>query len=189
MCGEELSAQAGARTAVRFGSTSARYIGSLQVAGSGVGLRTEAGLFQFGERRERGPAVPRDQLVVLCIDDNRSGLEIRKKMLEAKGFRVLTAPDGASGLEIASREEVDAVILDYRMPGMDGEEVAARLRERRRDIPILLLSGFRGTIPDSLLSSVDSFIEKGQPSGHLIAEVERITGKNSDSPAGERKQA
>jgi CheY-like chemotaxis protein len=133
--------------------------------------------------------MPRDRILVLCIDDNRPGLEIRKQLLEAKGFRVITAQDGASGLEIASREEIDAVILDYRMPGVDGGEVAARLREKRQDIPILLLSGFTGTIPDSLLSIVDSFVEKGRPSAHLIAELERITGSRDKREGEERKRA
>ena len=129
------------------------------------------------------------QIVVLCIDDNRSGLESRKLMLEAKGFRVLIAQDGATGLEIAAREEVDAVVLDYRMPDMDGEEVAARLRTGERHTPILLLSGFPGMIPDSLLSTVDSFIEKGRPSEQLIAELQRITGKSGNLQGEQSRRA
>ena len=50
--------------------------------------------------------------LVLCVDDNLPGLLTRKALLEAKGFRVLTAQSGGVGLEIASREPIDAVILD-----------------------------------------------------------------------------
>ncbi|WP_410969203.1 response regulator, partial [Salmonella sp. SAL04284] len=74
-----------------------------------------------------------------------------------------------------SQEPVNAVILDYKMPGMDGEEVAKLLRARHPNIPILLLTGFSGSVPESLLSMVDSFIEKGRPAALLVAEVERLT--------------
>ena len=129
------------------------------------------------------------QTVILCIDDNTTGLNIRQAMLQAKGFVVRTATDGQSGLEISEHEPIDAVILDYKMPGMDGEEVAKRLRARHPDIPILLLSGFRGLIPESLLSLVDSFVEKGRPAALLISEVERLTRANGNPAAEEQRRA
>ena len=48
--------------------------------------------------------------VILCIDDEDLGLEIRKMVLEREGFTVLTAKDGASGLSLFDTEEIDAVI-------------------------------------------------------------------------------
>ena len=126
------------------------------------------------------------QAVILCIDDNSTSLGIRRTLLQAKGFVVRTATDGLSGLEIARNEPVDAVVLDYRIPGMDGEEVAKRLRAQRPDIPILLLTGFRGSVPESLLSMVDSFVEKGRPAALLISELERLT-RVSCHPPGRTK--
>ncbi len=110
-------------------------------------------------------------------------------LLQARGFLVRTASDGWSGLKITDNEPIDAVILDYKMPGIDGEEVAKRLRARHPHIPILLLSGFHGLIPDSLFSMVDGFLQKGSPAAQLISEVERLTGTSVDSEAQERKQA
>jgi CheY-like chemotaxis protein len=128
-------------------------------------------------------------LVILCIDDNESGLKIRKLLLESIGFRVLTAQDGLAGLEIVCRQRVDLIILDYAMPGMDGEEVARRLRTQHPQIPILLLSGFQGSIPKSLFSMVDGFIEKGKPAALLLSEVERLTGARENPADEQRKQA
>jgi CheY-like chemotaxis protein len=128
-------------------------------------------------------------LAILCIDDNDSGLKIRKLLLESMGFRVLTAQDGPAGLEIVSRERVDLIILDYAMPGMDGEEVARRLRRNYPQIPILLLSGFQGSIPNSLFSMVDGFIEKGKPATLLISEVERLTGARENPSDKQRRRA
>jgi CheY-like chemotaxis protein len=129
------------------------------------------------------------QTVILCIDDNRTGLSIRKLLLESKGFVVRTASDGPSGLQVASREAIDAVILDYGMPEMDGEEVAKRLRAVRPEMPILLLSGFRGLIPESLLAIVDGFVEKGQSAELLLSEVERIAGSGINNGVEGRKRA
>jgi CheY-like chemotaxis protein len=131
--------------------------------------------------------IPANQLVVLCIDDNDYGLKIRKLLLESRGFRVLTAAGGPAGLEIMMREHVDIIVLDYRMPDMDGEEVAMRLRTQHPRIPILLLSGFRGEIPESLFSIVDGFVEKGEPAPRLIAEVERLT--RASLPDEDRRRA
>lgn len=129
------------------------------------------------------------QTVILCIDDNTTALNIRQMLLEAKGFMVRTASDGRSGLEIISQEPVNAVILDYQMPGMNGEEIAQLLRARRPDIPILLLTGCPGLVPESLLSMVDSFIEKGRPAALLVAEVERLTRASGNPGAEERRPA
>ena len=120
--------------------------------------------------------VPEARAKILCIDDEMSILKIRKQVLELQGFDVLIAGDGPTGLGIASRNPIDLVILDYKMPEMDGEQVATQLRAEHPHIPILLLSGWRGMIPESLLSMVDSFMEKGGSPALLINEVQRLTG-------------
>lgn len=125
--------------------------------------------------------------IILCIDDNSTSLDIRRMLLEAKGFDVRTATDGLTGLEITNNEPIDAVILDYKMPSMNGEEVAKRLRATHPQIPILLLSGCPGLLPESLLSIVDSFVEKGRPAALLIAEVERLTGGRRNPEADRRR--
>ncbi len=66
--------------------------------------------------------------LVLCVDDEEIGLGVRRTILERAGYHVLTACDGTEGLELFAREPVEAVILDYSMPGMHGGEVATRIR-------------------------------------------------------------
>jgi CheY-like chemotaxis protein len=78
--------------------------------------------------------------LVLCVDDEVLGLSVRKTLLEHAGYKVLTAPNGPAGLLLFQREPVDAVVLDYFMPGMHGPEVALQMRETKPDVPILLLS-------------------------------------------------
>ena len=79
---------------------------------------------------------------VLCIDDNRQSLHIRKLLLEMQGYRVFTADSGHAGLNLLAESVVDVVVLDYRMPEMDGLSVATAIRERPDHIPILVLIGY-----------------------------------------------
>ncbi len=99
--------------------------------------------------------------LVLCVDDEMIGLKVRKILLERAGYRVLTAPDGTAGLELFSSEPVEAVVLDYSMPGMNGGEVASKMRQTKPHIPILLLSAYIG-LPPEVLSTVDMYMTKGE---------------------------
>src|SRR6266487_1624939 len=63
----------------------------------------------------------RRKKLILCIDDHQPGVRARKLILEAAGYRVLTANSGTIGLRLLRRHRVHFVVLDYRMPQMDGE--------------------------------------------------------------------
>jgi CheY-like chemotaxis protein len=105
--------------------------------------------------------------LVLCIDDEVLGLHVRKILLERAGYEVLTAPDGRSGLEMFRTEPVQAVILDYTMPGMNGGEVANRMRQTKPEIPILLLSA-NIALPPDIASLVDGYVTKGESAPVLL---------------------
>src|SRR5437899_5720360 len=83
----------------------------------------------------------RRQKTLLCVDDNQSSLNICKIILEDCGYKVLTASSGREGLEVFASNAIDAVILDYQMPEIDGELVAAEMKRTNPRIPILMLSG------------------------------------------------
>ncbi|MGI8770316.1 MAG: response regulator [Acidobacteriaceae bacterium] len=105
---------------------------------------------------------------LLCIDDEVLGLEIRRVVLEREGYVVLTANDGAAGLALFGQNQVDAVILDYAMPDMDGAQVAQALRRIRPGIPILLLSAYL-SLPPMVTGMVDIVANKGDGALSLLA--------------------
>jgi CheY-like chemotaxis protein len=111
--------------------------------------------------------------LVLCVDDELVGLRIRKILLERAGYRVLTAPDGPSGLAIFSAEPVEAVILDYSMPGMHGGEVAVRMRQAKPQVPILLLSAYMG-LSSEVTSLVDLYMTKGEGAPVLLEKLNSL---------------
>ncbi|HEY6374448.1 MAG TPA: response regulator [Edaphobacter sp.] len=108
--------------------------------------------------------------LVLCVDDELVGLRVRKILLERAGYRVLTALDGAAGLNLFANEPVEAVILDYSMPGMHGGEVAARMRQVKPRVPILLLSAYIG-LPAEVTSLVDLYMTKGEGAPILLKKL------------------
>jgi CheY-like chemotaxis protein len=108
--------------------------------------------------------------LVLCVDDEVVGLRVRKMLLERAGYEVLTAPDGRAGLEIFTAHPVEAVVLDYAMPGMHGGEVARRMRQTKPKVPILLLSAYVG-LPDEVSSLVDVYMTKGEGAPALLSKL------------------
>jgi CheY-like chemotaxis protein len=124
--------------------------------------------------------------VILCIDDEDLGLEIRKMVLEREGFTVLTARDGLTGLSVFETEPVDAVVLDYAMPGMDGGEVAAILRQRRPNIPILMLSAYVA-LPENVMRVVSVSATKGDGAFTLVDKLRDLLQASApDIPGGDR---
>lgn len=123
--------------------------------------------------------------LLLCIDDEALGLEIRKAVLERAGFRVLTALDGPTGLDLFLENPVRGVVLDYFMPAMDGGQVAVEMRRQRPEIPILLLSAYIN-LPSDLIELVDMTVLKGDGPEKLIEKIREMLGNQSDlNQAGE----
>ncbi len=106
---------------------------------------------------------------ILCIDDDRFLLELRRQVLGSVGYDVLTAPSGMDGLRLASRGEIDLVILDYWMPGMDGAEVAESLKSEFPKLPVIAMSSAQ--VPDRMMDAVDVFIPKGQRVEVLLSAI------------------
>ncbi|MFH0772275.1 MAG: response regulator [Candidatus Omnitrophota bacterium] len=79
---------------------------------------------------------------ILIIDDEADFADTLSFSLESNGFAVVSAPDGPSGIEKLKSEKPDLIILDLMMPGMDGYEVAKRLKadNATSKIPIIVLT-------------------------------------------------
>jgi PAS domain S-box-containing protein len=78
---------------------------------------------------------------VLLVDDEESIRNMMRMTLELDGYSVCTAADGPTALEIFQKESPDVVLLDVRMPGMDGVEVLSRIKEMNRDAEVIIISG------------------------------------------------
>src|ERR1700744_1272760 len=89
--------------------------------------------------------------ILLLIEDDREVAEAIGDFLDYHGYSVDFAADGISGLHLAVTNSYDAIILDLRIPGIDGLEVCRKLRgDAKNATPILMLTG-RSTLDDKLL--------------------------------------
>jgi DNA-binding response OmpR family regulator len=98
---------------------------------------------------------------ILCVEDEELQLQLRKFLFESAGFRTTLARDCGEALEMLENNEVDAVVLDYRLAGSDGLAVAQEIKKRRPTVPIVMLSGSTSE-PEESLGYVDCWFQKAQ---------------------------
>ena len=115
----------------------------------------------------------RAKATILCIEDHWKGLIARKMMLEKNGYEVLEASGADEGLRLFLSRNIDAVLLDYQMPGMNGDAIAAKMKRINSHVPIMLLSAY-GPLPKKKLRSVDSFLTKSQPENVLLSKLQGL---------------
>lgn len=107
---------------------------------------------------------------ILCVDDNEQALSIRKLMLETRGYRVLGCNNGTQALEIFAKGGVDLVLADLLMPGLNGAQLADRIKDLSPETPVILVSGKVRAYEND--TRADVFLPKGT---HTPAELlERI---------------
>ncbi|HTB33547.1 MAG TPA: response regulator, partial [bacterium] len=91
---------------------------------------------------------------LLLVDDESSLVELLAPALTKQGYRVTAANDGESALALWDAQNgADLLVTDLRMPGMDGRELARRLREKKPGLPVLFISGWSPETPDAGLET------------------------------------
>ena len=117
----------------------------------------------------------RRKATILCIDDHWHGLIGRKMLLEKNGYEVLEASGSDEALKLFASRNVDAVVVDYQMPGMSGDMIAEKMKRMNSQVPIMLLSAY-GPLPKNKLRAVDSFLTKSQPPKILLSTLQGLLG-------------
>ncbi len=122
-----------------------------------------------------GQCVPSDERVVLVIDDQQANVRILGAMLTRAGYEVVPAFSGADGLQLARTNRPDVVLLDMKMPQMDGFEVLARLREdtETADIPVIFLTADneRDNLVRAFAAGAIDYVTKPFVTEELLARV------------------
>jgi len=116
---------------------------------------------------------------VLIADDEEDILEIVADRLEFLGFEVQTVQDGVACLEAIGRRAPDLVLLDIRMPRMDGMAVLSRLRDTHPELPVVILSASseQSVAEETLSEGAADYLLKPFEPKDLQEKVERVFGK------------
>ena len=125
------------------------------------------------------------QRTVLLIEDNEQNRYLATFLLEKNGYKVISAVDGSSGLELASKVLPDIILLDIQLPSMDGYTVAGALRkmESVRHTPIIAVTSYAmvGDREKALAAGCTGYIEKPIDPETFVAEVQKIAHPHSGS--------
>ena len=117
---------------------------------------------------------------ILVVDDDKKSRYLVSFLLEKEGFKVIMATNGLEGIEAARKQQVDLIIMDIKMPKMDGYETTRRIRrlKKYKSIPIIALTSYAITedkekvikagcteymskpiIPETFISEIKKFLE------------------------------
>jgi len=89
---------------------------------------------------------PVKDLKVLLVDDDNAVREVTAGILQDLGYRVVEAGSGGAALDMLDKQsQIDLLLVDFAMPGMNGAEVAREVHARRPDLPILFVTGYADT--------------------------------------------
>jgi CheY-like chemotaxis protein len=114
---------------------------------------------------------------ILAVDDDWMNREMMQAHLENAGFRVLLANSGAKALEVAVSEHPDLILLDVRMPGMDGYEACTLLKSttETRHIPVLMITALEDEESKNrgLEAGADGFVPKPFDLEHMLTQIHR----------------
>jgi CheY-like chemotaxis protein len=117
---------------------------------------------------------------ILCVDDYETSLAGWCLYLQGMGFSVITARTGQEALELFATSPVDLVMLDYAMPHINGDEIAATMKRIKPEVRILMFSGV-ADVPEQARHSIDAFLRKGQTPDVVLEKIRELL--QSSQPA------
>jgi CheY-like chemotaxis protein len=130
------------------------------------------------------PDTPRT-LSIVVVEDDADSRDALSTLLELDGHRVAGAADGAEAIELARTKDPDVALIDIGLPGLDGFEVAHRIRRGAGARPILVALTGRGQPEDqrrALDAGFDAYLVKPVDPAELARLIERLTSRGTPGP-------
>ncbi len=126
---------------------------------------------------------------ILVVEDEKNLRLLYKQDLERDGYTVFTAANAAEGLQALEREPIDLVVLDIRMPGMDGLEAMGRILDKNPRIRVVLNSAYSSYRDNFMSWSADAYIIKSADTSELRSKIrELLEGQAGGEGAGGPKR-
>ena len=111
---------------------------------------------------------------ILVIEDERNLRTLYKHDLERDGYEVVTAGTAPDGIAMVESENPDLVVMDIRLPGMDGLEAMAKVLDRHPKLPVVLNSAYSSYKENFMSWSADAYVVKSSDTDELRARVREL---------------
>ena len=112
---------------------------------------------------------------ILVVDDEPNYLIVLSELLKDEGFEVLTADSAENGLKIVGENDLDLVITDMRMPGMDGLELLGAIKKHDKDLPVIMITAFGevGKAVDAMKAGAYNYLAKPFNNEELLVNIKK----------------
>ncbi|MCF8011281.1 MAG: response regulator [Clostridiales bacterium] len=118
-----------------------------------------------------------DRCKILVADDQPGVLRLLQEILEEDGYDVITARDGRQILELISREPPGLILMDLKMPGMDGKQVLEELKKTDRKIPVIVMTAYdKNEIVEDINLEIKYYLRKPFDLEEIRSVIKGFTG-------------
>jgi DNA-binding NtrC family response regulator len=117
---------------------------------------------------------------ILIIDDEAAIRESLETLLTLEGFTVTLTGDGASGLDLLSRNDYDLLLLDLALPGESGIDLLPRILEMQPNLPVIMITAYGtvGNVVDAIHAGAENFVQKPWDNEKLLADIRIAIAKH-----------
>lgn len=118
---------------------------------------------------------------ILIAEDDMINFKLMDLMLKKTGVNVLWAQNGSEAVEIASGQNVDAILMDIQMPVMDGTEATLKIRESNKDVPIVILSAYMKQDIEKIAghTGLSGYLDKPVQADKLFGTIDKFFGSGT----------
>ncbi|MGC8976913.1 MAG: response regulator [Candidatus Ratteibacteria bacterium] len=111
---------------------------------------------------------------ILIIEDNENERLLYEEEMKKEGYDVLTASSGKEGLSIIEKEKIDLIILDLKMPEMDGLEVLGKILSKRKNLPIIIYTSYPHYKNNFLSWAAEAYLIKSSDINELKNKIREL---------------
>lgn len=118
-----------------------------------------------------------EKKTVLVVEDDANQRELYVEELKSEGYNVLSAANGRDALNIAREQQLDLIVMDINMPGMDGLDTLNHLLEINRQIPVIINTAYPSYQESFTAWSADAYVVKSGNLSNLMDKVKELLNK------------